>query len=139
MVRPNGHRQCSNCNGRVNQSAVAEDWLAAKDREDFRHDSEERQGDDVNLWVTEEPEQVLPQHGSTVLRVEDVSAELAICTKGKQSCGKRREAHDDKDRGHQGVPSKDRHAPHGHTRSAHGDDGGDEVHTTQNGSKSRQR
>ena len=66
---------------------VAEDRLAGEHREDLGDDAEERQRDDVHLGVAEEPEQVLPQHGPAVGRVEDVRAEVAIGGQPEQRRG----------------------------------------------------
>ena len=50
------------------QALVAEDRLAAEHREDLGGDAEERQREDVDLGVPEEPEQVLPQDRAAVRR-----------------------------------------------------------------------
>ncbi|MBG9885479.1 hypothetical protein ABE10_02525, partial [Bacillus toyonensis] len=71
MVRPHRDRERSDRDGRVDEGLVPEDRLAAEHREDLRDDAEERQRDDVDLRVTEEPEQVLPQKHAAVGRVVD--------------------------------------------------------------------
>ena len=63
---------------RDDQALVAEDRLAAEHRDDLGDDAEERQRDDVDLGVAEEPEQVLPQDRAAVGRVEDVRAEVPV-------------------------------------------------------------
>ncbi len=63
---PHGHGESGDRDRRVDQRLVSEDRLTAEDREDLRHDAEERQSDDVDLGVAEEPEQVLPQQDTTV-------------------------------------------------------------------------
>ena len=75
VVRPDRHRQGRDGDRREDQGLVAEDRLAREDRQDLGDDAEERQRDDVDLWVPEEPEQVLPEHGSAVARVEHVRPE----------------------------------------------------------------
>ena len=52
---------------------------------------------DVDLGVSEEPEQVLPEDGAAVLRVEDVGSEAAVRAEGEEGCGQRREGHQDQD------------------------------------------
>ena len=47
-------------------------------------DAEERQGDDVNLGVTEEPEQVLPQKRAARFGVVDLSAKDAVRSQGRR-------------------------------------------------------
>ncbi len=97
-----------------------------------------RQRDDVNLWVAEEPEQVLPENGTAGFRIEDVRPESAVSTQCEQCSGQRRERHQDQQRGDQGVPREDRHTPHGHARCTQADDGGNEVHRTKDGAEARQ-
>ena len=53
---------------RADQADVAEDRLAAEHRQDLGDDAEERQRDDVDLGMAEEPEQVLPQDRAAVGR-----------------------------------------------------------------------
>jgi hypothetical protein len=43
------------------EAAIAEDGLAREDGDDFGHYPEEGQDQDVDLGVSEEPEEVLPQ------------------------------------------------------------------------------
>src|SRR5699024_11176017 len=117
------------------QPLVAEDRLAAKDRENLRNNTEERQSNDVNLRVTEEPEQVLPEHGSTVFGVKYMSSESPVSTQCEQRGCQRREGHHDQTRCEQRVPCEDRHTPHGHARGTHADNGGDEVDGTENGTE----
>ena len=63
---------------REDQALVAEQRLAAEDRDDLGDDAEERQRDDVDLGMAEEPEQVLPQDRAAVGGVEDVRAEVPV-------------------------------------------------------------
>ncbi len=139
MVGPHGHGQGGDGDGRVDQTLVAEDWLAAEDGEDLRDDAEERQRDDVDLGVPEEPEQVLPEDSPAVLRVIDVGAEFAVRPQGKQGRSQRREGHDHQDGRDQCVPGENGHPPHGHARGTHADDGGDEVDRAQDGAEAGQR
>ena len=131
MVRPDGHRQHRDAEGRGDQADVAEDRLAAEDRQDLRHDAEERQGDDVDLRVAEEPEQVLPQDRAAVRRVEHVGTEDPVGLQREQGPREDREHHDHEHAGDQRVPHEDRHPEHRHAGRAHADDGGDEVDATE--------
>ena len=72
MVRPHRDREGGDRDRRIDQRLVPEDRLAAEHREDLGHDAEERQGDDVDLGVPEEPEQVLPEDDAAVGGVVDV-------------------------------------------------------------------
>jgi hypothetical protein len=71
VVRPHRHRQRGDRDRREDHALVAEHRLAAEHRDDLGDDAEERQRDDVDLGVAEEPEQVLPQDRAAVGRVED--------------------------------------------------------------------
>src|SRR5690606_26033039 len=132
--RPNGCRKCSNRQSCIHQGLVTEDWFTAEDWEDFRNNSEERQCNNVHLWVYEEPEEVLPEHCSAFTGV-GVRAEDTVTGESKHCCCKNREDHQHQDRGNQRVPGEDWHTPHGHTGCAHGDNRGDKVHRTENGTE----
>ena len=116
---------------RGDQADVAEDRLAAEHRQDLGDDAEERQRDDVDLGMPEEPEQVLPQQWPAVRRVEDVSPEGSIRLQHQQRAGQDRERDQHQDRRDQDVPGEDRHPEHRHPGRAHGDDRGDEVDRTE--------
>ena len=72
VVGPHRHGQRRDRERRVDQGRVPEDRLAGEHRQDLGDDAEERQRDDVDLRVAEEPEQVLPEHGAAGGGVEDV-------------------------------------------------------------------
>ncbi|SLD89475.1 Uncharacterised protein [Mycobacteroides abscessus subsp. massiliense] len=112
---------------------VTEYGLAAEHREDLRHDAEERQGDDVDLGMPEEPEQVLPEDRSPVGRVEDMGSEVAVGGQTEQRGSQQRERDQHEPAGHQDVPGEDRHPEHRHTRGTHTHDGSDHVHRAQDG------
>src|SRR6266511_4978007 len=64
---------------RGNHSGIAEDRLARKNRDDLRSAGESRNNQDVNLWMSEQPEKVLPQYGrASRLRIEEVRAQESI-------------------------------------------------------------
>src|SRR5882672_31530 len=55
---------------------VAEDYLAREYRDDLGCEGEDRNNQDVNLGMTENPEEVLPQNsGAAGLGIEEVRAE----------------------------------------------------------------
>ena len=54
-------RQGGDGHGGEDHALVAEDRLAGEDREDLGHDAEVGQGQDVDLGMAEEPEEVLPE------------------------------------------------------------------------------
>ena len=132
VVRPHRDGQGGDRDRRVDQGLVAEDRLAAEDREDLGDDAEERQRDDVDLGVAEEPEQVLPEDDAAVGRdrrcAHRSTRSAPAARSAAASTGK---AIRTRMRGDQGVPGEDRHAPHRHARGAHRDDRGDEVDGTE--------
>ena len=90
MVGPHGHGERSNGDCRVHQGLVTKDRFPTKDREDFGHDSKERQSDDVHLGVSEEPEEVLPQNCPSVGGVINVGAKDSVraqCEHGRGQHG----------------------------------------------------
>ena len=60
VVGPHTGGQGGDGHGGEDHALVAEDRLAREDREDLGHDAEEGQGEDVDLGMAEEPEEVLP-------------------------------------------------------------------------------
>ncbi|SHP15662.1 Uncharacterised protein [Mycobacteroides abscessus subsp. abscessus] len=135
VVRPHRDGQRGNTQGRVDQRGVTEDRLAAEHREDLRHDAKERQRDDVDLGVPEEPEQVLPQQNPAVSRIEHVGAQVAVGGQTEQRGGQQREGQQHQHAGHQDVPGEDRHPEHRHTRGTHTHDRGDHVYRAQDGAQ----
>ena len=91
VVRPDARRQGRDGDRGEDEGLVAEDRLAREDRQHLADDAEERQRDDVDLRVPEEPEQVLPEHGPAVLGVEDVRPEPSVGAEGEQRGGEDRE------------------------------------------------
>ena len=135
VVRPHRHREHRDADRRGDQADVAEDRLAAEHRQDLGDDAEERQRDDVDLGMPEEPEQVLPQDRAAVGGVEDVGAELPVGLEREQRAGQDRERDEHQQAGHQGVPAEDRHPEHRHAGRAHADDRGDEVDGAEDGAE----
>ncbi len=126
-MRPDRHRQTGDRDGGRDEAGVAEHRLAAEHRDHLRDDAEERQRQDVDLGMAEEPEQVLPEHRTARGRVEDVRAELAVALQRQQRGGQHREDQQHQERGEQHVPAEDGHPEHGQAGGPHADDRGDEV------------
>src|SRR5699024_8717400 len=127
VVRPDGHGQAGDGQRREDHARVAEQRLTGEHRDDLGDDADERQQQNVDLGVAEEPEQVLPHDGATVGRVVDVAAQLAVVQHAEGGGGQDREDQQGQDRGHQDVPGEDRHAEHGHARRTEAQDGGGHV------------
>ena len=61
MVRPHSESEKRDEDSRVDYERIAEQRLPAESRDDLRHDSKPRQKQDVDLRMSEYPEQVLPE------------------------------------------------------------------------------
>src|SRR5205814_9757526 len=61
VVRPHQETERADGHDRPHHHPIAEDVFSCMDTEQVGDDSEGRQGDDVDLGMTEEPEQVLEQ------------------------------------------------------------------------------
>ena len=131
VVRPHRQRQGADGEGREDHALVAEQRLAAEHRDDLADDPEERQGDDVDLGVAEEPEQVLPQHGAAVLPAVDQRPQVPVGQHRHQRRGQDREGQQDQHAGDQGGPDEDRHPEQRHARRPQAHDRGDEVDPTE--------
>src|SRR5699024_8520322 len=127
VVRPHRHGQQPDGQGGEDQACVAEERLTREDGEDLGDHAEEREREDVDLGVPEEPEQVLPQDGAPVAGVIDVPAELTVVEHPHRGGGEQGEGHEDQHRGHEDVPGEDRQSEHRHTRGPQTDDGRQEV------------
>ena len=131
VVCPNEHREEADADCRERDRLVAEDRLARKDGDDLRDDPHRRQDHDVDLWVAEEPEDVLPENGAAALRrIEEVRAGLPVDQQQRQAHRERRQ-HEDQ---HQGVdldrPREERQAHPRHSGSSQVVQRDDEVDRT---------
>src|SRR5690349_22700231 len=71
--------------GRECHIGVADDRTPGKRRDDHRNHPGCRQKDDVHPWMTEEPEQLLPDRKSTRLNSSHVEISYAVfCLKKKK-------------------------------------------------------
>jgi hypothetical protein len=135
VVRPHTEGQHPDQDRRRYQPFVAEHRLAAEHRNDLGDDAEERQRDDVHLGVTEEPEQVLPQHRPAGRHVEDMRTEHPVGGQREQRRRQEREHHDDQQAGDEDVPREDRQPEHRHAGCAQRQDGGDDVDGAEDGAQ----
>ena len=115
------------------KAAVAEDGFAGENGEDLGDDAEERQRDDVDLGVPEEPEQVLPEDRPAVGRVEHVGPEVPVRFQAQQRGGEDRKGDQDEDPRGQDFPGEHGQPPHRHAGAAQADDGGDHVDRAEDG------
>jgi hypothetical protein len=127
----------SKLSGGEDKPFVAEDRFAGEHRNDLGDDAEERDRDDVDLRMAEEPEQVLPQHRAAGGRVEDVRAQHPVGHHGEQGGGQQWEHDDHHEGGDQDVPGEDRHPEHGHPGCAQRQNRGDHVDRAEDGAETR--
>ena len=79
VVSPDAHADESDANGGANHDRIPEDRLAGKDRNDFGDERKARNDQDVDLWMTEDPEEVHPDRCRAArLGVEEMTAEIAV-------------------------------------------------------------
>ena len=79
VVSPDAHAYEPDGDSGTHHHWISEDGLAGKNRNNFGSKREARNNQDINFRVTENPEEVHPQHGgSASLRVEEVATEEAI-------------------------------------------------------------
>ena len=131
MVRPHAEREEGDRDARARDESVAEDRLPAEDRDDFGDHAHRREHHDVDLGVSEEPEEVLPEHRLAAAgRIEEVAAELAIHEEHDERSGERGVRAKDQDTGDEGHPNEQRHARDRHPWAAHEQDRHGEVDRT---------
>ena len=70
VVRPHDEAEATDDHKRPHHHPVAEDVFSGMDGDKFGHEAERRQGDDVDLRMTEKPEQVLKQNRATPVVIE---------------------------------------------------------------------
>ena len=121
VVRPDAQADEGDGHRGGGHELVAEQHLAREDRDHLGDHAEDRQDQDVDLRVAEEPEQVLPQERrAAVLHVEEVRPEVAVEQDHHQ---RRRSAagwrSSDLHRGPEHRPDEERHLPQGHAGRAH--------------------
>src|SRR5205807_6801359 len=79
VVDPHTKSDESHADGRDNQRQISKDVPASEARDQSRDDRSPWQEDDVNVGMSEEPEQMLvEQHISTLCRVKELRAHRAI-------------------------------------------------------------
>ena len=75
VVAPHDERQEADRQNRTNHSTVTEDGLTGVGGDDFRRDPQCRQQYDVDLRVSQEPEQVLVQDGRSTGHIQHLTAD----------------------------------------------------------------
>ena len=112
--------------------ATSPERLSGEGREHFHDQAKGRDDEDVDLRVTEEPEEVLPQvWGATARGDEERRLIRAVEHLHEDSGDQSRRCERAEERRHQHRPHEHRHPAQGHPRSPLGEDGRDHVQTRQ--------
>ena len=78
-MSPHSEAEEADCRSGEYHRRVAEQGLPGEDRQDLGHDSHCRQDQDVDLWVSKKPEQMLPENWvPTTHGREEESSKLPI-------------------------------------------------------------
>ena len=118
--------------GRVENRLVAEELLAGEDRDDLGRDADRRQQHDVDLGVTEEPEEVLPEDRVTAaVRVEERRPERLVEEQHDAAGEQRPDREHEEDARDHDHPDDHRDVVHLHAGRARVHRGRDEVDTAQ--------
>ncbi len=125
---PDAHREEPDRHRRRHHHRVTEDHLPREDGDDLGDEGEARDHEDVDLGVTEEPEEVLPHdRRSAGLRVEEVSAKKAVQEQHDLGGRQRRKGNDRHAGDDEHHPDVDWHATQGHPGAAHREGRDDQV------------
>src|SRR5215203_285028 len=128
MVRPDAETEEGDGSGGIDHHRVAEERLARKDRKDLGHDAERRQNQDINLRMSEDPEEMLPKERITTGGgFVKPGAREAVEAQEEQRHRDGRKGEDDQQRNNEGRPGKDGHTHHLHSWATHIKNGDDEV------------
>ncbi len=128
VVHPDAEAHEGQRNDRHDDRPVTDEAPVGEDRDDRRQGSGHRQEDDVDVGVTEQPEQMLPeQRIAAPLGVEERQAEGALGFEQDRAQDQRRKGHHHHQRGDQHVPAEDRHPIERHARRAHLEDRDDDL------------
>ena len=94
----------------------------------MRDQAPQRQQQNVDLGVAEEPEQVLEEDGVAAAgRIEEVCAEVAVGEQHGHRTGQHRDRRDEQEGCDQPAPGEERQLHHRHARRAQVEDGDDDV------------
>ncbi len=128
VVGPDAHADKSDAHRCRHHDRVAENRLAGENGNDFG--SERKSGNDehINFRMAEDPEEVHPHHRRTSgLRVEEMSAQVAIDQQHQLRGRERTDGENHQPRHGEIEPGQQRHFPERHALATHAEDGGDDV------------
>ena len=128
MVRPNAQADKADPNRRRHHRRITKDSLARKHRDDLVDESERRKHKNVDLGMTEDPEEMHPQHSRTArLRVKEMRSDIAVQRQHDLRRRQRTHRNEDQAARHQHQPHEQRHARQLHPFAAHADCGRHDV------------
>ena len=131
MVSPHTPTNKADGGARKHHERIAEQWLATEYRQDLRDDAERRQDQHVDLGMTEDPEQVLPQQWvGTCRNVKELGAKTALEREQEQSNRDDGNREQQQKLHHCDQPSEYRHLHQSHSRCPHIQHGHDQVDRT---------
>jgi hypothetical protein len=122
----------------IGHAEIAEHRLLREGGDHLADYAEAGKNQDVDLRVTEEPEQMLEQNRiAAACRVEERGGEMAVGEQHGDRAGENGERQEQQERRHQDRPDEERHLVQRHARRAHVEDGGDEVDRAKNRRRTR--
>ncbi len=127
MVGPDAKGEHPDGKRRVDDELEAKELAAGELRKDETHEPHRREHEDVHLRVTEEPEQVLPQHRAAVLDGKEHRAEVTVHQQHHECAPQKREREQNQRRLGQDGPREDVEIGPVDIVTALGEDGGDKV------------
>ena len=117
VMHPQSEAQKTGADRRQHDPAVADDRPAREGRHDHRDQRDRGQKDDVDLRVTEEPEQMLPQQRvAAARRIEERPVKRSLHFEQHAAGDQRRKGEEDHRRRHQHVPGIERDEVDAHAR-----------------------
>ncbi len=133
VVRPHHKADAADRHHRIGHAEVAENRFLREGRHDLTDHSKTRHDQDVDLRMSEEPEQVLEQNRvATAGRSEKSSSEIAVGQQHRDSTGEHRHRQQNEEHRDQLRPDEQRHLVHRHSGSAHVENGRNEVDRPEN-------
>ena len=127
MVTPHDEAEEPDGHHGPNHRLVAEDGLAGEDGQNFRDQTHGGEDHDVDLGVTEEPEEMLPEERLSSLSGEEGRAEIQVGEKHGRRGRKHRNGENEQPSCNEERPDRERQTEHGHARGTHVGDRRDVV------------
>ncbi len=139
VVAVDHRREHGDGDHREDRALVPEGGLAREEREEVADDAPGREDEDVDLWVPEDPEQVLEEHRVAAVRAhrragdEEARAEEPVEREEQRRRAEHRDEEHVEDGGEPHAPDRERHLHVRHARRAEADHRHDVVDATHDG------